>query len=209
MPESKAEKKRPHLVLGLAGGIGSGKSAVAAALEKDFAFLWINADRIAREELESETLRPELERRFGPEIFSEQGHLDRQRLADLVFADEERRKELEGLVHPATRKRIRGCLAEAAANGQRALLDVPLLFEGGLGELCDLVLFVDCPERLRRERAVARGMRSEDWARREAQQMPVAEKRRRAELVVDNSGTLEELRARLAELRPVLIPTAS
>jgi dephospho-CoA kinase len=182
---------RPPLVLGIAGGIGSGKSSVARAFA-DLGFAWLDADQLAKEALDSPALRPDLEARFGSGIYGEDDCPDRAKLADAIFRDPEKKRALEGLIHPAVRQAIRAGIAEAAARGQRVLLDVPLLFEGGLAELCDQVLFVDCPAETRRARAVARGMDAQDWERREAQQLAVDEKRRRSQLVLDNSGSLEE-----------------
>lgn len=190
---------RPPLVLGLAGGIGAGKSSVAKALV-EHGFDWIDADRIAKEILHSPALRPALLADFGQGIFDADGAIDRDRLANRVFADAAARRRLEEHVHPRVRERIHARLAEAAQAGAPVLLDVPLLFEGGLVDLCDAVLFVDCPADVRRARAVARGMRADDWARREEQQLDVAEKRRRSQHVIDNAGSLEAMRAQLPAL---------
>lgn len=187
------------IVVGLLGGIASGKSVVSGILE-EAGWIVIDADVLAREVLESPELRPQLVELFGPEIQDSRGALDRRRIAAAVFDDPAKRRELERLTHPPVRQRILARLAASLAAGRSVVLDVPLLLERGLLERCDHVLFIDAPDAVRCRRAAARGLDEADWRRREASQAPLAEKRRRADRVIDNSGTIAETRRQLAVL---------
>jgi dephospho-CoA kinase len=159
----------------------------------------IEADRIAREVLESAAVRFELLAAFGGRVFDSDGHPDRGALARVAFASGEARAKLEGFTHPAIRARIRADLQAARKAGvQVIVLDVPLLLENesghGLAAECDEIVFVDSREDLREARALAsRGWRPGEVVRREAVQMPLAAKRARAGRVVENHGTLAEL----------------
>ncbi|MEZ5989112.1 MAG: dephospho-CoA kinase [Planctomycetota bacterium] len=188
----------PPLVLGLVGGVASGKSAVSAALA-EAGLVVLDADRVAREVLASPELGPDLVRLFGPGVLGPDGP-DRALIADRVFRDPALRGELEALTHPRIRARLEAALARALAEGSSVVLDVPLLLEGGLVDRCDVVVFVDVPDPVRRTRAQARGLTAEDWRRRERAQAPLELKRARADRVVDNSGDLAALRRAVAAL---------
>jgi dephospho-CoA kinase len=188
----------PPFVIGLLGGIASGKSWVAGALAGKDGLL-IDADAIAREVLETEEVRAELRRAFGPEILLPDGRPDRVELARRVFSQPAERARLESFTHPRIRARIRALLEGARARRiPRVVLDVPLLLENqaahGLAEECHELLFVDSDAQARERRAAAsRGWESGEVARREAQQLPLEDKRARAHFVITNRGTLEEL----------------
>ncbi len=192
------------IVLGLLGGIASGKSTVARALQ-DQGFRWIDADRIAQSLLGSPQVRDALVERFGPQILDEEGGVKRKTLASLVFSRESERKFLEKLVHPEVRREMEAALEDAARSGQACVLDVPLLLEGGLYRLCDILVYVQVPEEERKKRAIARGMASEDWEARENIQAPMTEKRGISHFELSNSGgkkqLLQEVHALLTRLR--------
>lgn len=185
-------------VIGVLGGVASGKSAVARALAGPGGIV-IDADRVAREVLDAPELRPALQAAFGPSVLRPDGHPDRDALAELVFRSPERRQQLEAFTHPLIRDRIRAQLDAARAHGvPRIVLDVPLLLEHegqhGLVAECQTLVFVEADARLRDARAVAsRGWKPGEVSRREATQMPLELKRARADHVIVNEGSLAEL----------------
>lgn len=197
---SPTQSPRRHrtVVLAVLGGIASGKSAVAARLAGASGRV-LDADALAREALDEPLVCERLVQAFGPEILDPDGRPHRERLAQRVFDDPEDRRRLEGWIHPVVRARILAALGEARASGvERVVLDVPLLLENdaqhGLLAHCDHLVFVDAPAAERDRRAVAhRGWAPGEVARREAAQTPLEEKRRRANHVVSNDGTLESL----------------
>ncbi|MFN0008929.1 MAG: dephospho-CoA kinase [Planctomycetota bacterium] len=198
---------RASLVIGVIGGIASGKSAVARMLAGPAGRV-IDADEIAREVLVSPAVRFDLLCAFGGGVFDRQGNPDREAIAKHVFGSAEKRRKLEAFTHPAIRARIRAALEAARRAGvRRIVLDVPLLLENdashGLAAECDEIVFVDSDEAERDARAVAsRGWRPGDVARREATQMPLAEKRARASRIVTNRGSLADLERVVGEIAP-------
>lgn len=196
-----APRERPAtVVLGVLGGIASGKSYVARRLAGP-AGVVVSADELAHQALAAPEVRSEVVRAFGGEVLGPDGAVDRRALAAVVFRDAAARRRLEGWIHPWVRARISRALEEARAEGRpRVVLDVPLLLEHdaqhGLARACDHLVFVevDAAERERRAQAT-RGWEPGELARREAAQLPLDEKRRRADVVVPNDGTLRELDA--------------
>jgi dephospho-CoA kinase len=189
----------PPLVIGLVGGIASGKSAVAALFAAQ-GLCRIDADREARRVVDRPEVRAGLRARFGDSIFAADGSLDRAALGALVFADAEARRDLEALTHPAIRAAIAAALDAALAAGDSVLLDVPLLLEGGLVDRCDAVVFVDAPESLRAARVRARGWAEGELQRREAAQLPLAVKKARATASIENAGDLDRTRSQVVRL---------
>jgi len=193
-----SQPDRKSAVIGVLGGIASGKSAVARMLAGPEGRV-IDADEIAREVLASPAVRFDLLCAFGGGVFDREGNPDREAIAKHVFGSAEKRRKLEAFTHPQIRARIRAALEAARRAGvRRIVLDVPLLLENeashGLAAECDEIVFVDSDEAERDARAVrSRGWRPGDVARREATQMPLAEKRARASRIVTNRGTLADL----------------
>jgi dephospho-CoA kinase len=193
-------------VIGVLGGIASGKSAVARMLAGERGVV-IDADALAREALESAEVVARIRAELGPELIGEDGRPDREAVARRVFGSPEARKRLEGWIHPLVRERIRAGLAEARSAGRSpAVLDVPLLLENdaqhGLAGLCDFLVFVDADPALRERRAVERrSWKPGEVARRERTQMPLAEKRAKARYVIENDAGLDELAAAVARVR--------
>lgn len=186
--------------MGLTGGIASGKSTVSAMLEELGAVI-IDGDKLAREVVERGTpgLAAVVEA-FGAELLTPEGDLDRPALGTVVFGDEEKRKVLEGIVHPLVFERYAE-LEAAAPAGALVVHDIPLLAESGRADTFDAVVVVDVPVETQVERmARDRGL---DRAGAEARIAAQATREQRLAIathVIDNTGTLEDLRARVDQV---------
>ena len=181
--------------MGLTGGIGSGKSTVAAMLAERGAVV-VDADRLAREAVAPGTpaLRAVVDR-FGPAVVAGDGSLDRQALAGVVFDDAGALADLNAIVHPPVRAAIAERLAELAATDAVVVLEIPLLVESGRSYGESAILVVDCPEEVAVRRLVEdRGMDEADARRRMAAQVPRRQRLAAADVVIDNAGALDDLR---------------
>lgn len=188
------------LLIGLTGGIGSGKSTVSALLASRGAVV-VDADAITRELQEPGTpVFDAMVERFGPGIVAADGTLDRQAVADIVFADPEALQALNAIVHPAVGVEIANRLQAEAATDHVVILDVPLLVESGRDDLAELVVVDVDPEIAVRRLVEQRGMREDDARARMARQVSREERLAKADVVIDNSGTLEALTAQVDEL---------
>ena len=202
---------RKFLLVGLTGGIATGKSTVAETLRALGAEV-IDADQLAREVVApGEPALTEIVREFG-EVRNADGTLDRKKLGAIVFNDTARRKRLEAITHPAIRERFLTRLAELQARGFEGLVffDAPVMIESGNYRNMDRLVVVFTDEATQRERLVARdGMAPTEARARMATQMPVVDKAKLADYVIDNTGdrattaarTREVFEALLAELR--------
>jgi len=185
------------LNVGLTGGIACGKSTVSRMLEARGAAI-VDADRIARDVVSPG--RPallDIRETFGDDVIGADGSLDRKRLGAIVFGDEAARKKLEAITHPRIRAEMKRQIEEwnAKEPGRLVVVDIPLLFESRLDRMFAFedILVVYVPREVQLERLMARdGMSREDAERRIDAQLPIEEKRRLADVVIDNSGTLEE-----------------
>ncbi|HZG77061.1 MAG TPA: dephospho-CoA kinase [Paenibacillus sp.] len=183
--------------VGLTGGIACGKSTVSRMLEARGAAI-VDADRIARDVVSPG--RPallDIRETFGDDVIGADGSLDRKRLGAIVFGDEAARKKLEAITHPRIRAEMKRQIEEwnAKEPGRLVVVDIPLLFESRLDRMFAFedILVVYVPREVQLERLMARdGMSREDAERRIDAQLPIEEKRRLADVVIDNSGTLEE-----------------
>ena len=195
-------------VIGILGGVASGKSSVAQALGRLGAEL-LDADRAGHEVLRLPRIEAVLREHFGEDIF-EGGRVNRSRLASVVFADsadgQSKREYLEQLTHPEI-GRLLSQQADTlrAAGTEIAVLDAPLLVEAGWDRMCDRLIFVDAPRMTRLERALARGWSEEDFAAREGAQMSLDLKRRHADVIIDGSDSLEQTQAQVEHLWKSLI----
>jgi dephospho-CoA kinase len=189
------------LVVGLVGGIGSGKSAAAAAFARRGAHV-IAADELGHEALRQSAVRDEVARLWGKEVLDEHGWIDRRKLAAIVFADPGARRALEALTHPYIRSRLAEEIARAREGGARLIVvDAAVLLEAGWNAACDRLVYVDAPHEARLARVKAkRGWAERDWQGREAAQLPLTEKHARADHVLDNSSTLEHLGRQVDDL---------
>ncbi|MFE2725675.1 dephospho-CoA kinase [Kitasatospora sp. NPDC059327] len=188
------------LKIGLTGGIGAGKSEVSRLLAAHGAVI-VDSDVIAREVVAPGTDGlAAVEAEFGAGVLRPDGSLDRPALGAVVFADPERLRALNAIVHPLVRARSAE-LEAAAAPDAVVVHDVPLLVENGLAPLYDLVLVVDAEDAVRIDRLVrSRGMTEQEARARMAAQADRADRLAVADLVIDNSGPLEALSPRVDEV---------
>jgi dephospho-CoA kinase len=188
------------LKVGLTGGIGSGKSEVSARLSAHGALV-IDADKIAREVVEPGT--PGLTavvKEFGDEVLLPDGSLDREKVGSIVFADPDRLKALNAIVHPLVGERMQE-LMDAAPADAIVVYDVPLLTENNLAEFYDVVVVVDTPVQTQLDRLTTRrGMTAEAAQARIDAQATREARRAIADHVIDNSGTLDDLRRQVDAL---------
>jgi len=182
------------VVVGLTGGIGSGKSTVSRMLA-DLGAVVIDADQLAREVVEPhEPAFARVVERFGPGVVGPDGRLDRPALGAIVFRDPEARADLEAITHPAIGVRMAERMAAEAGTDHVVVLDVPLLVESGRMNTAGVIV-VDCPEELAIERLERdRGMDADEIRRRMAAQATRQERLDRADFVIVNNGSRERLR---------------
>jgi dephospho-CoA kinase len=190
--------------IGLVGGVASGKS-LAGKMLVDLGAVLLDADRTGHAVIaEDADVREAVVGRWGKDILSSDGSVDRAAVARHVFAETAAgaadRKFLEDLLHPRIRRRLNQQRDEATAAGKPAVvLDAPLLLEASWGPMCDLVLMIDSPRDLRLDRAKGRGWSEAEFDHREVAQWPPDEKRRLSDVVIPNQGTDEELRSAIAD----------
>jgi dephospho-CoA kinase len=196
-------------LLGLSGGIGSGKSTVTRILD-ELGATTIDADAIVHEQQAAgQPMLAEIAAAFGDDVISSDGTLDREALGAIVFRDEKARARLVAIVHPPViAEMMRRANAAVEADEPLVVLDIPLLFEGrvngrGSGAIMDFdeTLCVWVSRKVQIERTMARdACTAEEAERRIAAQLPIDEKRKMADHVIDNSGTVEQTRTQAAEL---------
>jgi dephospho-CoA kinase len=194
-------QNRDFLLVGVTGGIGSGKSSVCtlfAALGR----IVLSADRIARDLVETD---PEIisgiQKDFGKESYLADGTLDRRRMAERVFTRPRERVRLNRIVHPRVFREIDRQLSAVQHEARRpfVIVEAALIYESGMHKQLDRVIVVDAEEDLRIQRVIERDSCSrEEVLRRIASQMPVAEKRKLADFIILNNGSLEDLKPKVA-----------
>ncbi|MBO4849042.1 MAG: dephospho-CoA kinase [Clostridia bacterium] len=188
-------------MIGLTGGIASGKSTVTRYLAFKGAYI-ADADAISREVMDLPEVLRSVRLAFGPEVFSEDGSLDRRALARRAFADEEGAKLLDSITHPVIARELIARVREAEASREYSLVfvDAPLLIESGFYTLCDRIWLVTADAETRIARVMLRdGLTRAEAEMRIARQMPDEEKRRYASTVIENDGGLAELLSRVEE----------
>lgn len=196
-------------LVGVVGGIGSGKSLVARMLAEAGATEAVDADLIGHEALRQPDLRAEVIRRFGPdgEIKGADGEIDRKKLGALVFADPVMLKKLQQITHPWIRREtVRALEREASKPGARwVVLDASVLLESGWKPTLDRLIFVHAPDEARRARILSRpGWTEEMWKSREKAQLPLTEKRRLSDDEINNSTDLDALGKQVSYIIRVL-----
>ncbi len=199
---------RRFLLVGLTGGIGTGKSTVSRMF-RDLGCLVIDADLLAREVVEAgEPAYEKIVAEFGSGVLDREGQIDRRKLGVLVFGDEAKRKRLEELTHPEIRERQGAILAELVTEGYDGIVifDAALLVEAGRAGNMDRLVVVYAGEATQRERLMLRdNIPEEEAARRIRSQMPLAEKVKQAHYVVDNSGPREDTERQVRVIHQALL----
>jgi dephospho-CoA kinase len=194
--------KAVTVFIGITGGIATGKSTVSHML-KELGYPVVDADLLVREvQRPGEEVYRQIVEKFGGEILLENGEINRKKLGDIVFTNPEKRRLLNAIVHPAVRRRMREEKERALKEREKALfLDIPLLFESGLFSEVDKVMVVYADEKTQLERLMKRNnLTKEEAYFRIRSQMPIEEKRRRADRVIDNRGPLENTKKQLLEI---------
>lgn len=190
-------------IIGLTGGIASGKTTVAEVLRRHGAVL-LDADQIARDVVEPGTpALAEIARTFGPEVLDAEGRLNRPELARRVFGNEPARERLNAIVHPAViaeYERELARLRQLPEPPAYVALVVPLLFEAGMQAMADSVWLVTIPESLQKERLMRRdGLTANEATARIASQWPLERKAALSDRLIDNTGSPEEVAQRVEE----------
>lgn len=189
-------------IIGLSGGVASGKSAVADMLT-DLGAAVIDADQLNDRVLADPDVIAEIRQHWPEAVGTGDNKIDRARLADIVFQDPDQRKKLEALTHPRIAVRWAESLEKLQAdpNVRAVVYNAPLLFEAGLKDACDCVIFVEADEAVRIERVVQnRGWTEQELKRRENAQWPLDAKRKKSDYIVNNNSNLEMLRQRVEEI---------
>ena len=202
MPMSRGSQGRRKPVIGLAGGIGSGKSTVARILESLGAAI-LDSDRMAHEELREPEVVDQLVRWWGGSVRSADGGADRRAVAKIVFEAPDELARLEGLIYPRLARRRKALFAvlEGDPAVRAIVLDAPKLYEAGLDRLCDAVVFVEADRSARLARlAASRGWTDADLSRRENLQSPLDRKRARADYSVANHADVRALRSKVEQV---------
>ena len=186
-------------ILGLMGGIGSGKSAISAMFE-ELGIQVVDADIVAREVVEpGSTGLEKITEHFGDEILTTDGSLDRAKLRAIIFADESQKQWLNNLLHPLIRESMLAQLQQATS--QYVILVAPLLFENGLDQFCDHTLLIDVPVEVQITRTTARDNISIELTKQIiASQMPRADKQQKATDTLDNNRLLSEVKIDVQKL---------
>ncbi len=196
----REQRRKP--IIGLMGGMCSGKSTVAEEFAR-YGCAVIDADQIAHEVLLRQDVIDKIVEQFGRDILDSQGGIDRKKLAIVVFHDREKLRSLCDVVHPYAFARVEELLAEYGKRDDvRAIvLDIPLLVEVGLDKRCDKLIFVECDSRRRLERASEMGFLGENQVNvRENFQISLDKKRAIADNTIDNNSDVSELSRQVAEI---------
>lgn len=196
------------MLIGLTGGIATGKSTVSQMFKQCGAQI-IDADRIARDVVQPGTIgAKKVAERFGEDFFDEHGKLNRPKLAKLIFQNEDARKDLNGLLHPLIRQEMRLKTKDIQSQQPKAIIiwDVPLLYEGQLTDELEKVIVVYVPEYLQIQRLVQRDHLSQEEAKKRiSAQMPIEEKKLLADYLIDNSGSYKNTERQVDQLWNFLI----
>lgn len=197
-------------VIGITGGVASGKSLVAGQLAQLGAEV-LDGDRCGHEVLEQPEVRDALRARWGEAVFNAEGRVNRSAVAQIAFAPPPsgppELQFLENLTHPRIKDMLwRQIEQMRCKNRPAAVLDAPVMFKAGWDALCDKILFVEVPREQRLARARQRGWTEQEFTRREAAQESLDMKRSRADVVIDNSGSVESTRQQVERFWRTLFP---
>lgn len=194
------------MILGLTGGIASGKSTVSALL-RERGITVVDADLIARQVVQpGMPAYHAIVRHFGTGILTSDGSLDRKKLGEIIFSDEAERQALNAIVHPEVRKVMRQEAEAAERSGEKIVfMDIPLLFENKLQYMVDKIVVVYVPAEVQLRRLMERDeLDEEQAAKRLRAQLPIEWKKQQADYVIDNQGTREETERQVDQLLLVL-----
>jgi dephospho-CoA kinase len=199
---SGVSSRNKTLVVGILGGIGSGKSAVSRGLSNRFHTLIIDADRVGHDVLGIPSVKDGIRQIFGDSVF-DGSEICRKSLAQKVFGSETHHKraltQLEDVVHPEIRRQVEKQLEDISGKTEVVVLDAAVMLEAGWNDLCDTIVFVDTPFETRLKRVEEnRSWSADELLRREASQISLNDKRAASEFVIDNSGNLENAVEQLA-----------
>ncbi|RFU67747.1 dephospho-CoA kinase [Bacillus sp. V59.32b] len=190
-------------VIGITGGIASGKSSVSQFIRDELGFTIIDADIASREVVEpGEEAYKQIVESFGPQLLHENQTIDRAKLGAIIFNDTEKRLLLNSIVHPAVRKKMIAGKDAAFERGENTVfMDIPLLFESKLTSMVDKTLLIYVDEHVQLQRLMRRNDYSEAEAlARITSQMPLADKKPLADAVIDNNGSLEETKWQVRQI---------
>ena len=192
------------IVVGLVGGIGSGKSTVARHFV-ELGATAVDADRIGHDVLCRDDVRQEVKNRWGEGVFDENGWIDRSKLAKMVFSrlpdGKQSLNDLEAITHPRIGEVLQDRLARfRLGNVPIVVLDAPVLLKAGWDRFCDHLVFVECPWDQRLARVSTRGWDSNQLREREAAQLPLDDKRARCDAVINNSQDLQQTHLQIEQL---------
>jgi dephospho-CoA kinase len=196
-------------VIGLLGGVASGKSFVAKQLAELGAVV-LDGDQAGHEVLRESAVKAALRQRWGDQVFGKDGEIDRKAVGRIVFGEPpdgpRELRFLEQLTHPRIMERLKQQMSQAAAAGAPAVvLDAAVMLKGGWDRLCDTVWFVDAPREVRLARARQRGWSEQEFSSREARQETIEAKRRRANAVIDNAASVEHTAHQIQDLWQQLV----
>lgn len=202
LPASVSSLNRP-LVLGILGGIGSGKTSIARGLSQHFRILLLDADQVGHAVLNEADVQAQLRQHFGADVFTAEGTVDRRKLAAQVFGPAPEQAQalrvLNSIVHPLIRSRLVDQIAGVDPDVEVIVLDAAVMLEAKWDGACDALVFVDTPYADRLARVQQRGWTAAELDRREASQISLEEKRQRSQFVIDNSQSLEHSLRQLAD----------
>jgi dephospho-CoA kinase len=187
------------MIIGLTGGIASGKSTVSGMLQ-DLGAVIIDADKIAREVVEpNQPTWLKIKQRFGEDIFHEDGQMDRKKLGAIIFKDGQARTDLNAIIHPAIRERMMQQREKAEREGTELIvMDIPLLFESELEYMVEKILVVYVPEEIQKDRLMLRDQIDEELAlQKMSSQLSIELKKEKGHAFINNSGSFDETREQL------------
>ncbi|WP_293445409.1 dephospho-CoA kinase [Persephonella sp.] len=182
------------LKVGLTGSIGTGKTTVLNLFKELGAYV-ISADQIVHQLLKRKDIKEKIKKEFG-NVFTSEGEIDRKKLAQIVFKDEKKRKKLESIIHPEVFKELENFFKSVDKKDPDAVAvaEIPLMIETGSYKNYDIVIVVYAPEEIQIERLKKKGMKEDEILRRIRSQMPIDEKIKYADIVIKNTGSIDQLK---------------
>lgn len=198
------------LIVGIVGGIASGKSVVSGCFEEKGAFV-LDADRAGHEVLRQQDVRDQIRNIWGDSVFQMDGQVDRKRLGQIVFARQgggEELVKLERITHPEIKQLLEDQIQHLLSEGEYplAILDAPVLFKAGWDQFCNSIVFVESSYENRLARAQQRGWSQAEFDQRESSQVPLDQKRSRADYTVTNDDSIDSVIQQVARIWNQLLP---